>query len=197
MAVTDAMHDAAYDTAVDGALLRAVLETQGQVPSVSDGYVTTVLLLPCMAESDSRTVRNSSSSKSGAEFGGPRIIGLLVIGMLTSRDAASPLAPHHLYFADVLAAACTSGIVRTSALAQSRHLEAAAAEAVRRAHRQVFDTEAQVRQRADSGVFYCRLPFDFVRQRCILLSFALWLRASVFVISLWFRWKWRILRARA
>jgi hypothetical protein len=138
LVVFDAMHDAAFDSNVDGAL-RVLLTGDPAVGTEGKGVSSTVMLLPCVAEAD---------RSSGAGNDSSRIVGLLVIGMLCPRGPTQELAPHHLYIADVISAACTAGILRVTALAQSRHLEAAAADAVKRAHRQVQETEIQVGTRA-------------------------------------------------
>lgn len=124
VAVVDPMKDEAYDSSLD-ASIRALYEGNTD-PSAT----VTALLLPCMAE---------SASSRGVEPTG--LVGVLVLGLASAR----PLEPAQLYVTNVLTAACAAGISRITAHAHARHVEAAAADAVQRAHRQLQATGLQVR----------------------------------------------------
>ena len=128
VSMADAIHDAAYDSRLDAPLRSLYEETSG----AGAGEAVTAVLLPCMAEGSSRT------------RGSAQLVGVLVVGIVGPGTTTGALNSRQLHLADVLAAACATGISRVMAHAQLRHIESMATDAVQRAHRQLQATGSQV-----------------------------------------------------
>ena len=188
VAVADAFRDSAYDSAFDGPL-RSLCDDAAAAPWGS----VAALLLPCVSEGSSGSV--AGASRSGRSHDrrsppGPRLIGVLVIGLATPRGAVGATAPvpgpHALYVADVLAAACAGGVARVLAHAHARHVEVAATSAVQRAHKQLLDTASLVR---GGGALWRELPAPCCERHCFYYSST--------ACSLLCRWQRRRRTARA
>lgn len=148
-AVTDALRDAAYDSALDSPL-RSLLDEAAAADGGGGGSGGTVsaLLLPCIVEGSGAKAAASrgpdGKRRAHPDGAASQLIGVLVVGLSTPPGGAAADPRQQLYVADALAAACAAGVSRVLAHARTRHVEAAAADAVQRAHRQLKATGLQV-----------------------------------------------------